>query len=71
MFQALTRFETRKHGQIHLHLIFFNLIVFVLMAEATDGFDPLKELREELGKVITNQTTRLSRQDTVIANMFD
>lgn len=41
------------------------------MVETEDVFDPIEEICEELGRAITSQTSRLSIQDTAIANISD
>lgn len=41
------------------------------MAASDEGFDLLEELREELGKIVTNHTSWPSWQDMAIANMLD
>lgn len=39
------------------------------MTASEETNDPLEDIRKELGKVVTDQTSRLSRQDLTIADM--
>lgn len=41
------------------------------MAAADEVIDPLEDLQVELGKVVTNQSAQLLRQDTAISNIVD
>lgn len=41
------------------------------MAETGETSDPLEDIREELGKVVTDQSSRLSKQESAIANITD
>lgn len=41
------------------------------MTTEEEIIDPLEEIRAEVGRLVTNQTKRLSRHDTAISNIID